>query len=144
MGASAGKAGSRRQLLWLGSLLGVAVLVAALAAPSHAGPGEGVPAGVGADDGDPPQTTITEAPKANMKTRKRKKRVRFAFASSELGSVFRCEMDNGHGTACSSPYRRRVRKGLHLFEVQAIDPGGHADPTPATYQFKVKRKKRKR
>jgi hypothetical protein len=141
MGAGAGKAGSRRQWFWLGSVVAVAVLVAALAASSHAGPGEDVPAGVSGDGGDPPQTTITEAPEANMKTRKRKKRVRFAFASSELGSVFRCEMDNGHGTACSSPYRRRVRQGLHLFEVQAIDAGGHADPTPATYQFKVKRKR---
>ena len=124
--------------------MAVAVLVAALAASSHAGPGEGVPAGVSADDGDPPQTTITEAPRQRIKTRKRKKRVRFAFVSSELGSVFRCEMDNGHGTACSSPYRRRVRPGLHLFEVQAIDAGGHADPTPATYQFKVKRKRKRK
>lgn len=87
----------------------------------------------------PPETTIVKGPKPKIKTRKRRKRVRFEFVSSEAGSDFRCEVDNGYGEGCRSPFRERFRRGRHRFEVQAIDAAGNADPTPATLEFKLKR-----
>lgn len=93
----------------------------------------------------PPETTLTKAPKKKLKTRRKTKKVKFKFTSSEPGSDFRCEIDNKHGTACHSPYRQSFKPGKHSFEVQAIDAADNADPTPATAKFKLKRKaKRKR
>lgn len=37
-----------------------------------------------------------------------------------------------------------MKKGKHTFSVAATSPAGVTDPTPATYKFKVKPKKRKR
>jgi hypothetical protein len=91
----------------------------------------------------PPETTITRAPKRKVKTRKRKKRVRFGFTSSEPGSEFRCVVDDEPPVACHSPFTDRFRRGKHRFVVQAIDAADNADPTPAIAQFKLKRKKRK-
>ncbi|MGH2960905.1 MAG: hypothetical protein ACRDL3_01725 [Solirubrobacterales bacterium] len=92
----------------------------------------------------PPETTIVKGPKGKLKTRKRKKRVRFKFVSSEPDSKFRCVVDDGLGEACRSPYRHRFRRGRHDFEVQAIDSAGNADPTPATLDFKLKRKHKRK
>jgi hypothetical protein len=92
----------------------------------------------------PPETTITKAPKSKIKTRKRKKRVRFEFVSSEPGSDFRCVVDDEPPVACDSPFKERFRRGKHRFEVQAIDQADNADPTPAFSKFKLKRKKRRR
>jgi hypothetical protein len=89
----------------------------------------------------PPETTITKRPRRKLKTRQRKRRVKFKFVSSEPGSVFRCEIDGGHGVACKSPYRKRMKRGRHSFEVQAIDPAGNADPTPALAGFRLKRRR---
>lgn len=91
----------------------------------------------------PPETTITKGPKSKVKTRKRNKKLRFKFVSSEPGSKFRCEVDNGLGEACRSPFKHRFRRGRHGFEVQAIDSAGNADPTPATLDFKLKRKSKR-
>ena len=88
----------------------------------------------------PPETTIVKGPKQKVTIRKRMKKVRFKFVSSEPGSEFRCEVDNGLGEACRSPYKHKFRRGRHHFEVQAIDSAGNADPTPATLDFKLKRK----
>lgn len=92
----------------------------------------------------PPETTITKGPKRKLKTRKRKQKVRFKFASSEPGSDFRCEVDHGFGEACDSPFKQKFKRGRHSFEVQAIDPAGNADPTPATLDFKLKRKHKRK
>jgi hypothetical protein len=87
----------------------------------------------------PPETTITKRPRRKLKIHKRRRRVKFKFISSEPGSVFRCEIDGGHGVACKSPYRKRMKRGRHSFEVQAIDAAGNADPTPAIAGFRLKR-----
>jgi hypothetical protein len=92
----------------------------------------------------PPETTLTKAPKRKIKTRKRKKRVRFEFVSSEPGSDFRCVVDDEPPVGCDSPFKHRFRRGKHRFEVQAIDQADNADPTPAFAKFKLKRKKRGR
>jgi hypothetical protein len=101
----------------------------------------GVPGGAQGCESGPPETTITSAPEKRVKTRDRRKRVQFAFASSEPESVFRCVVDGGYGVACDTPLKRKVMRGKHTFEVQAIDGAGNADPTPATVGFAVKRRR---
>jgi hypothetical protein len=101
----------------------------------------GQPGSAGGCETTPPETTIVKQPRRKLKTRKRRKRVKFKFISSEPGSDFRCEIDGGHGVACKSPYRKRLKRGRHSFEVQAIDPAGNADPTPAAAGFRLKRKR---
>jgi hypothetical protein len=88
----------------------------------------------------PPETIITRRPQSKVKTREKKKKVRFKFVSSEPGSVFRCDTDEDLPTACRSPYKSRFPRGKHNFEVVAIDAAGNADPTPAMVEFRVKRK----
>ncbi len=90
---------------------------------------------------DPPETTITKAPRSKVRTRKRRKRVRFEFASSEPSSTFRCVLDGGPGFACDPPLKRKLERGRHTLTVQAIDTAGNADPTPAMTGFRVKRRR---
>jgi hypothetical protein len=100
---------------------------------------------IGADEVQTaPETTISKGPKAKVKTRKKKAKVKFAFESSEPGSTFACALDAAAAAACSSPHYFKVRKGRHSLTVTATDAAGNVDPTPATYSWKVKRKRRKR
>jgi hypothetical protein len=101
--------------------------------PGAAGPRNGC-------ETTPPETTLTKAPDRKIKTRKRKKRVRFAFVSSEPGSYFRCVVDDEPPVACDSPFKEKFTRGKHRFEVEAIDAADNADPTPAVATFKLKRK----
>jgi hypothetical protein len=89
----------------------------------------------------PPETTITKQPRRKLRTHKRKRRVKFKFISSEPGSDFRCVIDGEPGVACKSPFKERMKRGKHSFEVQAIDAAGNADPTPAIAGFRVKRRR---
>jgi len=96
------------------------------------------PPGAGADTA-PPDTTITCAPK-----KRRNRHSIFSFASSEPGSSFRCSLDNGAFESCSSPQDyRNLKRGSHTFAVVATDAAGNVDPTPATADWKVKKKKKK-
>jgi hypothetical protein len=90
-------------------------------------------------DDNPPQTTITDGPKK----RSFKRRISIAFQSSEQGSHFKCRIDGGAFAGCQSPFRDRVKRGKHSFEVFAIDQAGNEDRSPARVEFKVK-KRRKR
>jgi hypothetical protein len=91
-------------------------------------------------DAAAPETTITKHPK----NKTRKKRAIFEFASSEANSTFVCTLDGESSfKTCSSPLTVKVKKGKHSFQVQAVDPAGNVDPTPAAYDWKVKKKKRK-
>jgi hypothetical protein len=93
-----------------------------------------------APDTAAPDTTITSGPKAKTK----KKTATFEFGSSEPGSTFECSLDGRTSfKACASPFIVKVRKGKHIFQVQAIDQLGNADATPATFDWKVKKKKKK-
>jgi CSLREA domain-containing protein len=81
-----------------------------------------------------PHTKITKAPKA----RTERSVVRFVFASDEPRSVFLCRLDDKPFDLCSSPKKyRRLTPGRHSFEVRAIDPAGHVDPSPAKKWFVV-------
>jgi hypothetical protein len=81
-----------------------------------------------------PRTKILGGPKRRSRIR----RARFEFESDEAGSRFLCRLDSRPFDLCRSPRRyRRLEPGRHLFEVRAIDPDGHLDPTPAKARFTV-------
>jgi hypothetical protein len=99
-------------------------------------------------DTSPPETTITGGPKNVVKTKKKRAKVTFAFASSEPGT-FECSLDGASFTPCSSPSTHKVKAGRrkpkeHIFHVRAIDAAGNPDSTPATDDFKAKRKKKRK
>jgi hypothetical protein len=93
-------------------------------------------------DVDPAATTITGHPKKKVKTRKKKVRVRFTFGSTVPGLGFQCELDGQPFAPCASPAEFRVRRGKHTFQVQMLE-SGRAFGAPASFAFKVKRKKPK-
>jgi hypothetical protein len=87
-----------------------------------------------------PGTTIGKRPA--KKTTKR--RATFALASSEPGSHFECQLDGkGSYAACGPSETLTVRLGRHRLAVRAVDAAGNVDPTPATYQWRVVKKKQK-
>jgi hypothetical protein len=88
-----------------------------------------------------PDTTLNKTPKKKVKTKKRKVKVAFKFDSSVAGSTFACTLDRKE-SACSSPFKAKVKKGKHSFSV-AASAAGKTDPTPATFKFKVKRKRKR-
>ena len=89
---------------------------------------------------DPPNTTITKRPKDKTK----KKTATFEFTSNEPGRDVRVQLDGGPFAPCSSPDTLKVKKGKHHFEVRATDAAGNVDGSPATDDWKVKKKKKKR
>jgi hypothetical protein len=106
--------------------------------PPGPGPGPGPEPGPQPGDTEPPETTITGAPKDKTK----KKTASFQFGSSEPGSTFECKLDDGAFQSCSSPRNVKVKKGKHSFQVRATDAAGNIDPTPATDTWKVKKPKK--
>jgi hypothetical protein len=81
-----------------------------------------------------PQTTMTAGPTGKTTNRT----PRFAFRSNEAGSTFRCRLDGRHWVGCRSPkHYGRLPVGRHAFDVQASDPAGNRDPSPAHRRFRV-------
>jgi hypothetical protein len=85
-----------------------------------------------------PQTKLGSHPKKTIKTKKKKVKVKFGFSSSAAGATFKCKLDKGKFATCTSPKTYKVKPGKHTFSVVASS-GGVADPTPATFSFKVKK-----
>ena len=88
-------------------------------------------------DTDPPETTITKAPKKKTKKRKAK----FKFTSDEPGSTFQCKLDKKPFVPCSPPFKRKVNRKKHKFQVAAVDPAGNVDPTPAQRKWRVRKRR---
>ena len=83
-----------------------------------------------------PNTTITKAT-----IRKSKHKATFAFMAAGGATSFQCKLKKGTSSAryrpCSSPKTyKRPTHGRYKFFVRAVGSGG-ADPTPATYRFKI-------
>ena len=87
-----------------------------------------------------PETTLTKTPPKKVKSKRKRKKAAFAFTSSEPGSTFTCTLD-GAAQACDGAFAEKVKLGRHTFAVAATDAAGNADPTPATYGWKLKRKR---
>jgi hypothetical protein len=83
-----------------------------------------------------PETTIENGPKSRTKAKK----AHFGFTSSTAGATFECSLDRAAFVPCTSPRTVKVGKGKHRFTVRAI-ASGLTDPTPASYNWKVKKKK---
>jgi hypothetical protein len=85
-------------------------------------------------------TTVTSGPKDTT----RKKTATFGFAADGLpGATFECALDGRSAfRPCTSPTTVRVKKGRHIFQVQATVEGV-TDTTPATDEWKVKKKKKR-
>ena len=95
------------------------------------------------EDCNPPDSTITKGPKKKTK----KKRATFEFTGTEpLRAIarFECALDNTEFIPCTSPVTVRVKKGKHTFSVRAADEFNNIDATPATYSWKVKKKKHRK
>lgn len=93
-----------------------------------------------APDRTPPRTTLLHRPAGVLVTSGKRRKVTFAFASSEADSSFRCKLDGGPYRPCHSPRAYRVAPGKHTFRVYAIDPAGNRDPSPARFTFRVRRR----
>lgn len=93
-----------------------------------------------ARDRTPPRTTILHGPRKVVFTAGRRRRVSFAFASSEAGSSFRCKLDRTPFRPCRSPRAYRLTVGRHTFRVYAIDRAGNHDPSPALFKFQIRRR----
>jgi hypothetical protein len=85
-----------------------------------------------------PDTAIVKGPK----DKSRKKQARFEFSSSIPGALFECSLDGGAFAACTSPDTLKVKRGKHSFAVRAT-AGGQTDASPASDDWKVKKKRKK-
>jgi hypothetical protein len=82
----------------------------------------------------PPDTTITSGPSGPTSNASPS----FGFSSSEANSTFKCRIDAGLFTDCTSPKTfTGLAEGPHTFEVRASDQAGNTDQTPATRAFTV-------
>jgi hypothetical protein len=81
-----------------------------------------------------PETSVTSAPPTNATAAS----ASFTFTSSESGSTFACSLDDAGFAPCTSPKAYTgLGDGSHTFRVQAVDAAGNADPTPASYTWRI-------
>jgi hypothetical protein len=87
-----------------------------------------------------PDTTIGSHPKPKTKRRKGT----FTFSSSEPGSTFLCSYDGKPYVACAASFTTpKLTKGRHRFDVLSTDAVGNRDQSPATFLWKVTKRKRR-
>jgi len=85
-------------------------------------------------DNTAPQTTINAGPNPLVSNAA----ATFSFSSNEAGATFQCGLDGAPLAACNSPSSPSgLGDGPHTFGVQATDPAGNADLTPATWSWRV-------
>jgi hypothetical protein len=81
-----------------------------------------------------PDTSVASGPPAEAATGS----ASFTFTSSEAGSTFVCSLDASGFAPCTSPKTYDgLGDGNHAFRVQAVDLAGNADPTPASYAWRI-------
>ncbi|HEU4348825.1 MAG TPA: Ig-like domain-containing protein [Actinoplanes sp.] len=81
-----------------------------------------------------PETAIDSGPTGTVTSGS----ASFTFSANEAGSTFQCSLDGAAFVACTSPKAYSgLAEGGHTFSVYAVDPLGHADPTPATRTWTV-------
>jgi hypothetical protein len=86
----------------------------------------------------PPQTRLGKHPEAN----EHKRLALFTFSANPAGGRFECKLDGKPFKRCTSPYKATVEPGRHTFRVRAVSAAGVADPTPASFSWKVARARR--
>jgi hypothetical protein len=81
-----------------------------------------------------PDTTITSSPPDPSGDTS----ATFTFKGSASNFSFQCSLDGAARTPCASPVSYTgLALGQHTFTVRAVGPGGNADPTPASYTWKI-------
>jgi hypothetical protein len=81
-----------------------------------------------------PDTTISAAPASPSTT----SAASFSFGATEAGSTFQCSLDGAAFAACTSPASYSgLADGSHSFQVEATDPAGNTDPTPASSTWTI-------
>ena len=81
-----------------------------------------------------PDTSVASGPPAEATSGS----ASFTFTGSETGSTFVCSLDAGGFAPCTSPKTYEgLGDGNHRFRVQAVDVAGNADPTPASYTWRI-------
>ena len=98
------------------------------------------PAGSPAATTPAPFTLIDQHPRKTITTRSGRARVKFVFDASGYFTAFQCKLDRQKFRSCRSPKSYRVKPGKHTFSARGIGPGG-TDQTPASFRFKVVRKR---
>jgi hypothetical protein len=86
-----------------------------------------------------PSVTITDGP--NDETRKPKATFEFTGSDTTALAGYLCSLDGAPFAACTSPHGIKVKKGKHVFQVEAIDRAGNVS-SPATDGWRVKKKKK--
>jgi hypothetical protein len=82
----------------------------------------------------PPSTSLASGPPSEATTGS----ASFTFTSSETGSSFVCSLDAAGFAPCTSPKSYEgLGDGNHVFRVEAVDLAGNADPTPASYAWRI-------
>jgi N-acetylneuraminic acid mutarotase len=82
----------------------------------------------------PPDTRISSGPAA----RSTSPAATFEFSSSEPGATFECRLEGLVWERCASPRSYAgLRRGLHAFDVRAIDAAGNTDATAASWRWSV-------
>ena len=83
-------------------------------------------------DSATPSTNITSSPDAvNLSSR-----ATFSFTSPVSGATFKCSLDGGFFSLCTSPYITSVlTNGPHQFSVESVDPSETVDPSPPIYSW---------
>jgi polysaccharide biosynthesis protein PslG len=83
-------------------------------------------------DTTPPDTVLSGAPSGIVLPGPQT----IAFNATEPGSDLACSLDGAAFSACVSPVALpTLPVGVHTFQIQATDPYGNADPTPATARW---------
>jgi hypothetical protein len=84
---------------------------------------------------------VNDAPDTVARATVSDNRASFAFHAVDVDSTlftFQCALDGGAFTACTSPkHYTNLGFGLHRFQVRGRDNRSLADPTPATYDWRV-------
>lgn len=89
-------------------------------------------------DRTPPATLLRRHPAALLFTARPRRRVFFAFATSEAGAGFHCKLDGQPWHLCRSPRSYLVAPGRHTFRVFAVDAAGNRDRSPVKFSFRVR------
>lgn len=106
-------------------------------APKEGGGSAGGTAGNGGRAGAP-QTTLRSTPAKRGSDRT----PTFRFRSDEPGSEFECRLDQENFRPCTSPRTLGpLGYGRHRFKVRAQDASETVDPSPASFTFRIVRRR---
>ncbi len=61
----------------------------------------------------------------------------FTFSSTDGTATFKCSVDGGSFTTCTTPKSLSLADGSHTFAVEAVDAATNVTPTPASYTWNV-------